>query len=86
MPDLLKNVRSNLNEIKSGSNSSIYALSSEKRNHTIAANTNIDTMLSSTTNHRYIQNQMDGAKSENRGWYQNLFLSIIAYYSYDFII
>ena len=69
MPDLLKNVRSNLNDIKSGSNSSICALSSEERNHTITAKSHIDTILSSTTNHRYIQNQMDRTKSENRGWY-----------------
>ena len=69
MPDLLKNVRANLNDIKFESNSSICASSREERNGPITANAHIDTILSSTTNHRFLQNQMDRTKSENRGWY-----------------
>ena len=72
MPDLLKNVRSNLNDIKSGSNlaPSIPGLSIGEMNLPSTNNINFDSILTSATSaatQKYILDQMGKIKPESKG-------------------
>ena len=80
MPDLLKNVKSNLNDMKSGATSSISGLPIGEMTLPNTNSINFDSIITSATSaatHKYILDQMNRNKSENKGMYSNLLKDVL---------
>ena len=80
MPDLLKNVRSNLSDLKSGPTSSISGLPIGETNLPNTNSINFDSIITSATSaatHKYILDQMNKNKPENRGMYSTFLKDVL---------
>ena len=77
---LVKNVKSNLTDIKSGPNSSISGLPIGEMTLPNTNSINFDSIITSATSaatHKYILDQMNRNKSENKGMYSHLLKNVL---------